>query len=84
MAVAFHYPYDMIAGGLIGAVFTAVAMAAYDRNRRVHALALAVAGNFSRRPHAYVLYGLLGVAALEFAFHFTHVLAALLWLRAHL
>src|SRR5438105_3218396 len=84
VAVAFHYPYDMIAGGLIGAVFTAAAMALYDRNARVHGLALDVAGHFSRRPHAYVLYGLLAAGALEFAFHFTHVLAALLWLRARL
>jgi membrane-associated phospholipid phosphatase len=84
VAVGFHYPLDIAAGGLIGAVCTGAAMWAFDRRRRVYLLTSRVAEGFERGRVAYVLYAVLGVVALEFALHFKHVLAALLWLRARL
>jgi membrane-associated phospholipid phosphatase len=84
VAVGFHYPYDMVVGGLIGVVCTSAAMAAYDRRAGLRARALRVADGFSRGPQAYVLYALLALGAVEFAAHFKHVLAVLLWLRTRL
>jgi membrane-associated phospholipid phosphatase len=84
VAVGFHYPYDMVVGGLIGMLCAGIAMAVYDRRGRTQALALRVADGFSRPPGAYVLYALLALGALEFAAHFKHLLGAILWLRVHL
>jgi membrane-associated phospholipid phosphatase len=82
VAVGFHYPLDMLSGGVIGVACVLVAMVVFDRRRRVHDLALWVADGFARPPLAYVLYGALGLGAMEFAAHFRHVLGVLLWIRA--
>jgi membrane-associated phospholipid phosphatase len=84
VAVGFHYPLDMLAGGLIGIVCVAAAMAAYDRRRRLYTLSSRLADGFARPPQAYVLYALLGLGALEFAAHFKHLLGVILWLRVNL
>jgi hypothetical protein len=80
IGVGFHYPSDMLAGAAIGMLFAWVAMRLFDRSARVHRLAVAFAAGFERMPHAVGLYGLLAVAALEFAMHFSHVMRFIMWL----
>jgi membrane-associated phospholipid phosphatase len=83
VAVGFHYPFDMLVGGLIGVLCASAAMAAYDRRAGIRSLALRVADGFAGGWQAWVLYALLALGAVEFAAHFQHVLAVLLWLRVH-
>lgn len=84
VAVGFHYPYDMLVGGLIGVACASAAMAVYDHRAGMRSLALRVADGFTGGWQAFVLYALLAVGAVEFAAHFKHVLGVLLWIRVHL
>lgn len=84
VGVGFHYPSDMAAGALLGLAAGAAATAAYERLRPVRGLADALAAGFVRPPYAYGLYFLLALGGAEFAAHFKHLLAALVWLRWNL
>ena len=82
VAVGFHYPWDMLAGALIGAAFSLAAMAIFDRHGAVYYYANRVAAGFSRKPTAYFLYAGLALIGIEFAMHFSHVLWLVLALRS--
>jgi membrane-associated phospholipid phosphatase len=84
VAVGFHYPFDMIAGALIGAGAASLAMAVFEAWSRLRVGAMRVATGFARPREAYLLYPLLAIGGLEFAAHFKHVLGMLLWVRAQL
>jgi membrane-associated phospholipid phosphatase len=80
IAVGFHYPSDMLAGGAIGALAGAASLLLF-RTKPVHSAALRVARGFSKLPHAVFLYLAVALVGIEFAFHFRHLLALLVWLR---
>lgn len=79
VAVGFHYPSDMIGGAIIGVLFGAGAMLLHDRSARVHRWTTGIASGFERLPHAVPLYALLALVGVEFAMHFTHVMAFIIW-----
>ncbi len=76
VAIGFHYPADMLMGAVIGATMVLVPMRIYRREGRFHDRMNTFVSWFSLSnwPYCYFLYFFVGMAALEFAMHFKHVL----------
>lgn len=86
VAVGFHYPGDMLAGAILGAVFVGLALYLVQQRGRLYDTANAIASGFnlSNEPYCYFLYFAVGLVGIEFAFHFKHVLAFLFEVRGAL
>jgi membrane-associated phospholipid phosphatase len=81
VAVAFHYPTDMLVGTLIGCAAAWVAMTAFDMVKAVQWTSRTLATGFSRPPISYALYGVLVLGGAEFAMHFRHLLTVILLVK---
>ena len=74
VGIGFHYPSDMLAGGVIGAGFGLLAIRLGNRSSL---LLEGVVGLFDRHPA--VMYPLLFVAALDFTHHFRLILRSVFY-----
>lgn len=84
VAVGFHFPVDMIGGGLIGATYAYTGLSLFRRRGKFARTVLNIARGFDLRsaPYCYILYSLALLGAIEFAMHFEHVLQALFTVRS--
>ncbi len=79
VAVGVHYPVDVVAGVVLGAFVTALAMNAFRSDGRLSRASEAVARGFDQAnaPYCYFLYMLMAVFAAEFALSFEHIFSTL-------
>ncbi len=85
-AVGFHYPSDMLAGALLGAIHALAVMHLYEKGVLGRKRWLSVASCFDPAAPALCLasYSFLTLVGIEFSMHFQHIFDFIFWFQGGL